>query len=81
MGSLHSFRYHSGRSLLGGAACGLSYEGALRDAIAAEEREWRRQAAQARRMPTRPRLPRREAERNEATPRGSQEVRSTAANR
>ncbi|MBX6741826.1 MAG: hypothetical protein QJR07_18060 [Acetobacteraceae bacterium] len=55
MGNLQTFRYHSGRSLLGGAASGLSYEGALRDAIAREEREWRRQAARAREAPPRPR--------------------------
>lgn len=66
MGNLQSFRYHSGRSLLGGAACGLSYEGALRDAVAMEEREWRRQAAKARETPPQPRPSRREVERAEA---------------
>jgi hypothetical protein len=67
MGNLQPFRYQSGRSLLGGAACGLSYEGAMRDAVAAEEREWRRQARQARHLPQ-ARPPQGEAKRNEAGP-------------
>lgn len=33
-----------GNSILGGAAAGLSYEGALRDALAKEERERRQEA-------------------------------------
>jgi hypothetical protein len=68
MGNLQSFRYQSGRSLLGGAACGLSYEGALRDAVAAEEREWRRQA---RRAPPRSEVPQQKAEQDEAVQRRS----------
>lgn len=67
MGNLQPFRYQSGRSLLGGAACGLSYEGVTRDAVAAEERAWRRQARQAGGMPQ-AQPPRREAERSKAAP-------------
>ena len=37
-----------GGSILGGAAGGLSYEGALRDAVSGEEKARRRAAGQAR---------------------------------
>ncbi|MCO6419657.1 hypothetical protein JYK14_26325 [Siccirubricoccus sp. KC 17139] len=40
-----------GVSALGGAACGLSYEGALRDAMAREERDRRREAGRRRTPP------------------------------
>ncbi|WP_149538594.1 hypothetical protein [Siccirubricoccus phaeus] len=40
-----------GVSALGGAACGLSYEGALRDAMAREERDRRREAGRHRAPP------------------------------
>lgn len=40
-----------GASVLGGAAAGLSYEGAVRDAMAREERSRRRAEAASRRMP------------------------------
>ena len=40
-----------GRSILGGAAAGLSYEGASGDALAREERERRREAGRLRVMP------------------------------
>jgi hypothetical protein len=46
-----------GNSLLGGAAGGLSYEGVLRDAMAAEERERRREAGRLRDAPSRMRRP------------------------
>ncbi|SDB73634.1 hypothetical protein [Belnapia rosea] len=44
-------RFGSGTSILGGAACGLSYEGALRDAMAREEAARRREAGRTRRVP------------------------------
>jgi hypothetical protein len=40
-----------GRSILGGAAAGLSYEGARADPLAREERERRREAGRLRVMP------------------------------
>lgn len=40
-----------GASVLGGAACGLSYEGLLRDAVAQEERSRRREAGRSRAAP------------------------------
>jgi hypothetical protein len=56
------FRFPAGGSVLGGAAGGLSYEGALRDALAVEERDRRREAGHRREAPqTQPR--RREPER------------------
>lgn len=39
-----------GGSILGGAAAGLSYEGALRDAVSGEEKARRREVGQARKM-------------------------------
>jgi hypothetical protein len=42
-----------GSSVLGGAAGGLSYEGALRDAMALEDRDRRRDAGRHRGMPQR----------------------------
>jgi hypothetical protein len=45
------FRFPAGGSVLGGAAGGLSYEGALRDALAAEERDRRREAGHRRSLP------------------------------
>ncbi|MDO9707784.1 hypothetical protein [Paracraurococcus lichenis] len=43
-----------GASVLGGAACGLSYEGLLRDAMAEEERDRRREAGRSRALPRPP---------------------------
>ncbi|MFC7474158.1 hypothetical protein ACFQS7_07335 [Dankookia sp. GCM10030260] len=40
-----------GASVLGGAAGGLSYEGMMRDAVAAEERSRRQEAGQSRAVP------------------------------
>jgi hypothetical protein len=40
-----------GVSVLGGAACGLSYEGSLRDAVALEERSRRQEAGRSRAAP------------------------------
>ena len=40
-----------GASVLGGAAGGLSYEGTLRDALAAEDRARRREAGRSRPVP------------------------------
>ncbi|MBK1661145.1 hypothetical protein CKO45_23310 [Paracraurococcus ruber] len=40
-----------GASVLGGAACGLSYEGLLRDAMAQEERHRRREMGRSRETP------------------------------
>ncbi|MBV1798005.1 hypothetical protein [Siccirubricoccus sp. G192] len=45
------FRFPAGSSVLGGAAGGLSYEGALRDALAVEERDRRREAGRRREAP------------------------------
>lgn len=39
-----------GTSVLGGAACGLSYDGALRDAVAPEEQSRRREAGRSRKV-------------------------------
>jgi hypothetical protein len=39
-----------GTSILGGAACGLSYEGALRDAVARDDILRRREAGRTRRV-------------------------------
>lgn len=42
-----------GASVLGGASCGLSYEGLMRDAVAQEERSRRSEAGRSRgRVPT-----------------------------
>jgi hypothetical protein len=41
-----------GRSILGGAAGGFSYEGAVHDALAREEAERLMEVAQTRRQPT-----------------------------
>ncbi len=40
----------SGLSSLGGAACGLSYEGAVHDALARYEVAWKREVARQRRL-------------------------------
>jgi hypothetical protein len=40
-----------GASVLGGASCGLSYEGLMRDAVAQEERSRRLEAGRSRMMP------------------------------
>lgn len=40
-----------GTSVLGGAACGLTYEGALRDAIARDDQSRRREAGRRRDVP------------------------------
>ena len=40
-----------GNSVLGGAAAGLTYEGALHDAAAAEDRDRRREAGRRRPVP------------------------------
>jgi hypothetical protein len=53
-----------GASVLGGAGSGLSYEGALRDAVALEERDRRREAGRSRVVPmAQSQTPHREAER------------------
>ncbi len=44
-------RTSPGRTILGGAAGGLSYEGAWADALAREEREWRHGAGRQRPLP------------------------------
>jgi hypothetical protein len=44
-------RFVPGTSVLGGAAAGLSYEGCLRDAMAAEERARHRAAGERRPVP------------------------------
>jgi hypothetical protein len=44
-------RIPPGASLLGGAACGLSYEGALRDAMARDDTTRRREAGRDRGTP------------------------------
>jgi hypothetical protein len=61
-------RFGLGTSILGGAAGGLSYEGALRDAVAREAAARRREAGQHRRVPAPQTQPRRDrqAERAEA---------------
>lgn len=48
MQSRNAPRSLPGNSILGGSAAGLSYEGALRDALAAEERERRQEAGRMR---------------------------------
>ncbi|HYZ30872.1 MAG TPA: hypothetical protein VE684_01165 [Crenalkalicoccus sp.] len=54
-----------GASILGGAAAGLSYEGAMRDAVAREERQRRQEAGRQRGVPVpqQQQAPRREVER------------------
>ena len=53
-------RFGLGNSILGGAAGGLSYEGALRDAVAREAAARRREAGQRRPVPAPQTQPRRE---------------------
>ena len=48
MRSRNAPRSLPGNSILGGAAAGLSYEGALRDALANEEQERRHEAGRMR---------------------------------
>ena len=45
-----SQQFGAGTSILGGAACGLTYEGALRDAVAREDAARRREAGRSRRV-------------------------------
>jgi hypothetical protein len=49
-----------GTSILGGAASGLSYEGALRDAMARDDLSRRREAGRLRHVPAPQTQPRRE---------------------
>ncbi len=51
MDRLDTRRFGLGTSILGGAACGLSYEGALRDALAREAAARRREAGLLRSIP------------------------------
>lgn len=51
MGRRSDERFVPGTSVLGGAAAGLSYEGCLRDAMAAEERARHRAAGERRLVP------------------------------
>lgn len=54
MPSRNPSRFAPGTSVLGGAAAGLSYEGCLRDALACEEWERRREAGRSRHAPPAP---------------------------
>jgi len=61
------FRFPAGGSVLGGAAGGLSYEGVLRDALAIEERDRRREAGHRREAPPKMQPRRSEPERRKLT--------------
>ncbi|MBL6456698.1 hypothetical protein JMJ55_15285 [Belnapia sp. T6] len=51
MDQLNQRAFGPGTSVLGGAAAGLTYDGALRDAYAREEVARRREAGRSRRVP------------------------------